>query len=217
MTQTEQQATLEQFRAGEFEVLVSTSVAEEGLDVPEVDLVLFYEPVPTAIRSIQRKGRTGRQADGRVAVLLAEDTRDEAYFWKARQDEQAMEDELRELKGAVGEIEAELTQTTLPETDPAAGRGTEAAVSAGTETEPNETNTTINTDTAAGASSNGGKPPQADRTTKPDNQATATTQGGEHDGQAGLDAFAGDDNSNAEAEPEQTRRESATPTETETE
>ena len=48
MTQNEQQETLDEFRAGEFEVLVSTSVAEEGLDVPEVDLVLFYEPVPTA-------------------------------------------------------------------------------------------------------------------------------------------------------------------------
>ncbi|SDJ67728.1 fanconi anemia group M protein [Halovenus aranensis] len=108
MTQTQQQDTLDQFRAGEFEVLVSTSVAEEGLDVPEVDLVLFYEPVPTAIRSIQRKGRTGRQTEGRVAVLLAEDTRDEAYFWKARQDEKKMEDELRLLKDAAGDIESRL-------------------------------------------------------------------------------------------------------------
>jgi len=71
MTQKQQQEVLDRFKANEFEVLVSTSVAEEGLDVPEVDLVLFYEPVPTAIRSIQRKGRTGRQAKGRVAVLLA--------------------------------------------------------------------------------------------------------------------------------------------------
>ncbi|MFC7114101.1 DEAD/DEAH box helicase [Natronoarchaeum sp. GCM10025703] len=108
MTQNEQQETLDAFRNAEFEVLVSTSVAEEGLDVPEVDLVLFYEPVPTAIRSIQRKGRTGRQDEGRVVVLLAEDTRDEAYFWISRRREQQMEDELRELKGATDEIVEEL-------------------------------------------------------------------------------------------------------------
>ncbi|WP_247003563.1 DEAD/DEAH box helicase [Halosolutus gelatinilyticus] len=108
MTQKQQQEVLDDFRAGEFEVLVSTSVAEEGLDVPEVDLVLFYEPVPTAIRSIQRKGRTGRQSEGRVVVLMAEDTRDEAYFWISRRREKEMESELRELKGMADEIEQEL-------------------------------------------------------------------------------------------------------------
>jgi Fanconi anemia group M protein len=107
MTQNEQRETLEDFRSGEFEVLVSTSVAEEGLDVPEVDLVLFFEPVPTAIRSVQRKGRTGRQTEGKVVVLMAEDTRDEAYFWISRRREQEMEDELRELKGLAEELETE--------------------------------------------------------------------------------------------------------------
>ncbi|WP_418282831.1 DEAD/DEAH box helicase [Halorubrum sp. DTA98] len=105
MTQNQQQETLDAFRAGEFEVLVSTSVAEEGLDVPEVDLVCFYEPVPTAIRSIQRKGRTGRQAEGQVVVLMAADTRDEAFFWISRRREKKMEQELEELKAATGEIE----------------------------------------------------------------------------------------------------------------
>jgi ERCC4-related helicase/ERCC4-type nuclease len=113
MTQNEQQETLDAFRAGEFEVLVSTSVAEEGLDVPEVDLVLFYEPVPTAIRSIQRKGRTGRQTEGRVMVLLAEDTRDEAYFWKSRHEQSRMTDELDSLKNAAGSIESDLAQQGL--------------------------------------------------------------------------------------------------------
>ncbi|GAB3042174.1 DEAD/DEAH box helicase [Natronobiforma cellulositropha] len=108
MTQTQQQEVLDDFRNGEFEVLVSTSVAEEGLDVPEVDLVLFYEPVPTAIRSIQRKGRTGRQSKGRVVVLLAEDTRDEAYFWISRRREKEMEKELRALKGIASDLETEL-------------------------------------------------------------------------------------------------------------
>ncbi len=108
MSQREQQETLDAFRAGEFEVLVSTSVAEEGLDVPEVDLVLFFEPVPTAIRSIQRKGRTGRQAKGRVVVLIAEDTRDEAYFWISRRREKEMRAELRSVDSVREEIEAQL-------------------------------------------------------------------------------------------------------------
>ncbi|ELZ21671.1 Hef nuclease [Haloterrigena salina JCM 13891] len=117
MTQKEQQDVLDQFRGGEFEVLVSTSVAEEGLDVPEVDLVLFYEPVPTAIRSIQRKGRTGRQSEGRVVVLMAEDTRDEAYFWISRRREKEMESELRDLKGVADDLEEELDDSQQALTD----------------------------------------------------------------------------------------------------
>ena len=111
MTQKEQRETLEEFRNGEFEVLVSTSVAEEGLDVPEVDLVLFFEPVPTAIRSVQRKGRTGRQTEGKVVVLMAEDTRDEAYFWISQRREQEMEDELRALKDVADDLEGDLGES----------------------------------------------------------------------------------------------------------
>ncbi|WP_135853275.1 DEAD/DEAH box helicase [Halorussus salinus] len=138
MTQKQQQEVLDRFRGGDFEVLVSTSVAEEGLDVPEVDLVLFYEPVPTAIRSIQRKGRTGRQAKGRVAVLLAEDTRDEAYFWISKRREDEMETELRKLKGVADEVEEELddSQRQLGDFDSGSGGGTEAGDDSGSEVEP---------------------------------------------------------------------------------
>ncbi len=131
---------------------MSTSVAEEGLDVPEVDLVLFYEPVPTAIRSIQRKGRTGRQDEGRVVVLMAEDTRDEAYFWISRNREETMREELRALKGVADEIEAELDdgQTGLDQFEGAEsasaradGDGGQPALEEFSMTEQSETETTV--------------------------------------------------------------------------
>jgi Fanconi anemia group M protein len=113
MTQAEQTAVLDDFRAGEFEVLVSTSVGEEGLDVPEVDLVCFFEPVPNAIRSIQRRGRTGRQERGRVVVLVAQDTRDEAYYWISKRREKEMAEDLEALKADAEAIEDEYGQTKL--------------------------------------------------------------------------------------------------------
>ncbi|NJE77026.1 DEAD/DEAH box helicase [Thermococcus sp. ES12] len=97
MSQREQKEILERFSLGEFNVLVATSVGEEGLDVPEVDLVVFYEPVPSAIRSIQRRGRTGRHRPGRVVILMARGTRDEAYYWSSRRKEKGMFDAIRKI------------------------------------------------------------------------------------------------------------------------
>lgn len=79
-SQAEQAEVLARFSRREFPVLVSTSVGEEGLDVPQVDLVVFYEAVPSEIRAVQRRGRTGRTVAGRVVVLVTEQTRDEAFL-----------------------------------------------------------------------------------------------------------------------------------------
>jgi ERCC4-related helicase/ERCC4-type nuclease len=77
MKQKEQIQQLEHFKDGDINVLVATSVGEEGLDVPAADSVILYEPVPSAIRAIQRRGRTARQKDGEVHILIAQGTRDE--------------------------------------------------------------------------------------------------------------------------------------------
>jgi len=79
LSQKKQIEALTRFRKGEFKVLIATSVGEEGLDVPSTDMVIFYEAVPSEIRSIQRKGRTGRSRAGRVVVLVTKGTSDEAF------------------------------------------------------------------------------------------------------------------------------------------
>tara|TARA_B100000609_G_scaffold193717_1_gene185418 strand:+ start:1040 stop:3676 length:2637 start_codon:yes stop_codon:yes gene_type:complete len=90
MSQKMQLESLDMFRSGEANVLVATSVGEEGLDVPNADLVIFYEPVGSEIRTIQRRGRTGRQRAGTVHVLIAKDTRDEGARASAKHREQRM-------------------------------------------------------------------------------------------------------------------------------
>ncbi len=90
LSQKEQIEIIRAFRDGKYNVLVSTSVAEEGLDIGECDLVIFYDAVPSAIRLIQRKGRTGRRREGRVILLIAEGTRDEGYVWASKRKTQKM-------------------------------------------------------------------------------------------------------------------------------
>jgi len=84
LTQDEQSVILKDLESGETKVLVATCIAEEGLDIPSVDLVVFYEPVPSEIRHIQRRGRTGRRAAGRAVILAAKDTFDIAYLYASK-------------------------------------------------------------------------------------------------------------------------------------
>ncbi len=98
LTQKEQVALIKDFEAGVYNVLVATSVAEEGLDIPQVDHIIFYEPVPSEIRTIQRRGRTGRRRAGQVEVLIARKTRDEAYRRAAGAREVTMREELKKLR-----------------------------------------------------------------------------------------------------------------------
>lgn len=117
LSQKQQQEVLQAFRDGTYNCLVATSVAEEGLDIPDTDLVIFYEPIPSEIRSIQRRGRTGRHREGRVLVLMTKGTQDEAAHWVARRKEQQMVKELHGLRATLAGRRAveDRAQTTLDE------------------------------------------------------------------------------------------------------
>ncbi|MEM3737469.1 MAG: DEAD/DEAH box helicase [Candidatus Bathyarchaeia archaeon] len=98
LSQKEQVALLDGFRRGVYNVLVATQVAEEGIDISASDLVIFYDNVPSAIRFIQRRGRTARGSPGRLIILVTKDTRDEAYYWLAKRKEKLMLDIIREMQ-----------------------------------------------------------------------------------------------------------------------
>lgn len=98
MSQKQQKKILNDFREGEYNVLISTSVGEEGLDIPKVDTVIFYEPVPSAIRTIQRVGRTGRFNEGNAYVLQTKGTRDVATRYVASAKEKRMYQALEQLQ-----------------------------------------------------------------------------------------------------------------------
>lgn len=70
MTQPEQKRVLQDFRAGLFNVLVATSIGEEGLDIPAVDLIINFDSSSSPTRNVQRQGRTGRHKQGRVVYML---------------------------------------------------------------------------------------------------------------------------------------------------
>ncbi|MEE9525264.1 MAG: DEAD/DEAH box helicase [Candidatus Woesearchaeota archaeon] len=108
LSQKQQKEMLEQFRNNEFNILVATSVGEEGLDIPKVDSVIFYEPIPSAIRHIQRRGRTGRLEKGKCTILMTQNTRDEGYRWSAHHKEKRMYRILTDLKSKLS-----LKQQTL--------------------------------------------------------------------------------------------------------
>ena len=122
MNQKEQAHVLASFRDGRFPILVASSVAEEGLDVPDVDLVVFFEAVPSEIRAIQRRGRTGRSSVGRVLVLLTAETRDAAYQRAEVRRERAMGQIVRRLSRRAKRRKGDPAGGDSAESPPTAGR-----------------------------------------------------------------------------------------------
>lgn len=98
LKQKEQKEIIKKFKEGKINVLIATSIAEEGLDIPEVNEVIFYEPVPSAIRKIQRAGRTARLAPGSLKILITKNTRDQIHHYSAHHKEKRMHRAIDQIK-----------------------------------------------------------------------------------------------------------------------
>ncbi|EFN84892.1 Fanconi anemia group M protein [Harpegnathos saltator] len=71
--QKQQIKALEDFRNNHVNVLISTSIGEEGLDVGEVDLIICFDVSQhSPTRLVQRMGRTGRKRDGHIIILVTD-------------------------------------------------------------------------------------------------------------------------------------------------
>jgi ERCC4-related helicase len=79
MSQKEQKATLQDFRVYKFNTLVATCIGEEGLDIPDVDLIVCLDVSASPTRSVQRTGRTGRHRKGRVVYVLSQGKEEQKY------------------------------------------------------------------------------------------------------------------------------------------
>jgi Fanconi anemia group M protein len=107
LNQKEQKQIINEFSQGDINVLCATCIAEEGLDIPEVNAVVFYEPIPSAIRTIQRAGRTARLMKGKLIILITKNTRDEAFFYVAKSREKKMHSAIKTIKKQLNENKLE--------------------------------------------------------------------------------------------------------------
>ncbi|MFX0049647.1 MAG: ERCC4 domain-containing protein, partial [Candidatus Hermodarchaeota archaeon] len=113
LTQKEQLSVIEEFKHGELDILISTSVGEEGLDVGNCDLVVFYDSVPSVVRAVQRRGR-GRKKKSRVIHLVTKKTRDEAMYWAIKRKDKQMKEFLKnELPQLLDKTQIQESQGTL--------------------------------------------------------------------------------------------------------
>lgn len=91
----EQQAVIARFAAGEFPILLATTVVEAGIHIPKIDVVVNYSMPLTGIAQIQRGGRAGRTAVGLIYYLIMDNSNDSSLYFAARAMNKTMDRELK--------------------------------------------------------------------------------------------------------------------------
>ena len=96
-----QQDTLEDFRTGKKNIILSTSVLEEGIDISSCHLVICFERPKNLKSFIQRRGRARKQKS-KYLIFQAESTGGSPEIWESLEEEMkaAYLNDLRQVKQA---------------------------------------------------------------------------------------------------------------------
>lgn len=90
----QQKEAFRKIACGELDIVVSTSVSQEGISVPEVNMVVNFSHPNRGVASQQREGRTARSGKGNVIDLVIDHPLDWTAYWisrrKAKQGKKAM-------------------------------------------------------------------------------------------------------------------------------
>lgn len=88
-------AAIDALRERRVTALLATSVLQEGVSIPEVDLVINYGVATSAIIRLQSSGRTGRMRPGKVVHLILEHDLDRMVFFPVHNKTKGMHEMFR--------------------------------------------------------------------------------------------------------------------------
>lgn len=107
---------MKRFRSGEINVIVATSIGEEGLDIGHVDLIISYDLMKSPLRTVQRFGRTGRKRAGRCLTLVMEGNEEAEYHrseWEKNQSQKRLQGLSKEPPWAKDILSARMIPTQI--------------------------------------------------------------------------------------------------------
>jgi ERCC4-related helicase len=98
---------MRKIKSKDIDIILSTSVAQEGIDIGSADTIVFFKPVTNPIRVIQRQGRTGRHQDGVIYTLYYQNSPEQKNLEVSRKRLNSLKDKLSNLESKYDNLDSD--------------------------------------------------------------------------------------------------------------